>query len=468
MKNLTKVAIFISIVMLVLTACQGNSKTQYETVTAAKGSLSATVGATGTVRSNQSAQLAWQTTGTVEKVNAKVGQRVKSGDVLANLETASLPQSVILAAADLLNAQQTLDDLQNSGASLAKAQQVLADAQKAFDDAKDKYDGINFQRASDTYIKNIQAQLDLADKQVARTRQFYHLFQNLPDGDSRKAQALATMTSAELHRDDLVAQLNYITGRPDSTDAAQRKANYEVAKAQLDDAKRRLERLQNGVDPVELASAQARVAAAQATSNQARIIAPFSATITDAVPLPGDQVTPGEVAFRLDDLSHLLVDVEVSEIDINSVAIGQDVDVSFDAIQEKSDPYKGKVVEVSHVGTVVQGAVNFTVTVELTDPDPAVKPGMTAAVTITVKNLKDILLVPNRAVRVVDGKRIVYVLKDGVPTQVVIRLGSTSDTSSEVVGGDLKLGDQIILNPPAIINGPSGGPGGGGGNSGGG
>ena len=141
-------------------------------------------------------------------------------------------------------------------------------------------------------------------------------------------------------------------------------------------------------------------------------------------------------------------------LDINSISLKQPVDVSFDAILGKN--YKGTVVEVSQVGTVTQGAVNFTVTVELTNADAAIKPGMTAAVTVLVKQLDNVLLVPNRAVRVVDGQRIVYVLKNNLPVQVKIRLGSTSDTDSEVVGGDLKEGDLIILNPPSFgAAGPS-------------
>jgi HlyD family secretion protein len=466
MKKIRNIAVIAGIVVLLLSACGGTGQAQFETVAAAKGSLSATVGATGTVRSNQSADLAWQTTGTVDQVQVKAGERVKTGETLATLQMTSLPQNVILAEASLLSAQQTLDDLKTSGVSQAKAEQALADAQKAFDDAKTKYDGIYFQRASDTYIKNTQAQLDLANNQVSQARKFYALFSHLDNGDSRKAEALAGMTSAELRRDQLVAQLNYVTGKPNATDSAQRKADYEVAKAQLTAAQKDLERLQNGVDPVELASAEAQVTAAQATLNLARIVAPFDATVTDVQPLAGDQVSPGQVAFRLDDVSRLLVDVEVSEIDINAIQPKQPVDVSFDAILGKS--YKGVVTDVSQVGTVVQGAVNFAVTVELTNADAAVKPGMTAAVTILVKQLNDVLIVPNRAVRVVDNNRVVYVLKNGLPTAVKIRLGSTSDTDSEVVGGDLKLGDLIVLNPPAVFGGSGGGPSGNPGDGGGG
>jgi len=446
MKKFGHIVMIGIILALVLTACQGNAQGQFETVEAATGSLAARVGATGTVRSNHSAQLTWQTSGTVESVAVKIGDQVKRGDTLALLQTLSLPQNIIMAEAELLSAQQELDELQNSGISLAKVEQELAEAQKAFDDAEDKYDGIKYQRASDTYIENTQARLDLANRRVSQMRKNYAIFEKLPDGDSRKAEALSAMTSAELSRDQLVAELNYVTGSPDSTEAAQRKADYDVAKAELDNAKRRLEQMEDGIDPVELASVRARLAAAQASLNLARVIAPFDGTITDADVVPGDQVNAGKIAFRLDDLSRFLVDVEVSEIDINAVEVGQPVEVSFDAIQGAS--YQGIVVEVGRAGTVTQGAVNFTVTVELTDADEAVKPGMTAAVTILVQQLDDVLLVPNRAVRVVDGERVVYILKDGMPTAVDITLGATSDSESEVLIGDLKPGDLIVLNPP--------------------
>jgi HlyD family secretion protein len=121
--------------------------------------------------------------------------------------------------------------------------------------------------------------------------------------------------------------------------------------------------------------------------------------------------------------------------------------------------YNGKVVEVAQAGNPVQGAVNFTVTVVLTDPDKNVKPGMTAAVTILVKQLTDVLLVPNRAVRLVDSQRVVYVLSNGQPQELNVTLGASSDTMSEVVSSNLKTGDLIILNPPSTLftRPPSGG-----------
>jgi len=178
-----------------------------------------------------------------------------------------------------------------------------------------------------------------------------------------------------------------------------------------------------------------------------QIRAPFAGTVTQVIPMVGDQVAPGTAAFRVDDLSRLLVDVQVSEVDINSVRIGQPVSVTLDAAY--GQPYEGRVVDVARVGTSNQGAVNFAVTVELSNPDEQVKPGMTAAVTVTVQQLADVLLVPNRAVRLADGQYVVYVLRGGIMQQVEIELGASSDTESQVAGGDLDEGDIIVLNPPS-------------------
>ena len=190
--------------------------------------------------------------------------------------------------------------------------------------------------------------------------------------------------------------------------------------------------------------------------NLARVAAPFSGIVTESYPLPGDQVSAGTTAFRVDDLSSLLVDVSVSEVDINSVAVGQPVILTFDAILGRE--YQGVVVEVAQTGTMSAGVVSFKVTVELTDADSLVKPGMTAAVNITVKELTDVLLVPNRAVRLSDGERVVYVLENNLPVKKTIRLGSSSDTMSVLAGGDVQEGDAVILNPPTEFMGPGGGP----------
>ena len=108
----------------------------YETIEIENGSLVSTISATGTVRSKQSADLSWKTSGTVSEVNAAVGDQVELGEMLAALEQTSLPQNIILAQADLVSAQRALDDLLNSRAQQAQALKAVEEANQALEDAR--------------------------------------------------------------------------------------------------------------------------------------------------------------------------------------------------------------------------------------------------------------------------------------------------------------------------------------------
>ena len=426
----------------------------YQTVAAVRGSLTANVGATGTVRAGQSASLTWQTSGRVETVTAKIGDSVQADSVLASLVQTSMSQSIILAQADLISAQKNLSDLMASNTNLAQAEQNLANAKQAVKDAQDKVDSISYKRASDNLVMQTQANIAIANRDLMKAEDNYKLFAHRPDGDASKAQALLTVTNLRLKIVDLTQKLNYYTGKPTNLDAEKYKANLVVAQAQQADAQREVDRLQNGPTSDDVASAKAKIAAAQSTINQSKIIAPFNGVITQAEPAAGDMVAPGTLAYRMDDLSNLLVDLQISEVDINNISVDQPVSITFDAVQGKA--YAGKVIKISQAGDSSGSGVNFTVTVQLTQTDQLVKPGMTAAVTITVKEISNALLVQNRAVRQVNGKRVVYVLQNNKPVAVDIQLGATSDVNSEVIGGNLKEGDLVIINPPSTTS-PFGG-----------
>ena len=402
------VIVVVAMAAVFIFSTRGEPVSVFQTTKAERGNLVATVGATGSVRARQSAVLVWQTTGIVNAVNADVGTRVSRNDVLASLDKASLNQSIILAESDLTSAKKALEDLLNSDTSRAEALRTLDKAEAAYEKAYN-------------WRIQLNGKIDIKD--------YYY------DNGILKVKEYRGLASAETIAD----------------------ADEDLAlkEAQLNDARRKYERLKDGADPAEVSAAEARIAAAQSTLNLAFIAAPFDGTVTQAEPAVGDQASTGAVAFRVDDLSHLLVDVQVSEVDINTLSIGQTAALTFDAILGKE--YHGEIAEVGQAGDNVQGVVNFTVTIELTDADELVKPGMTAAVNIVVQEVKDVVLVPNRAVRLVDAERVVFVLVNGIPQQVKVELGSSSDTMSVLVGGDLKEGDEIILNPPSVSGSPFGG-----------
>lgn len=400
---------------LVLRSRASSTKmSEYQTATIERGDLVATVGATGTVRTNQSVMLSWETGGTVDEVFVDVGDRVSKGAVLANLDKTSLSSNIILAQADLVSAEKALDDLLNSNTASAQAAISLRDAEERLNKAQDYRDTLDEPYKYDQIVY----------KMVGSTR--------VPEVKTRKVDEADDETKAIADEDLALAQ------------------------AQYNDAYREWQRLSDGPDASDIEAAQARIDAALATLDMAHVTAPFEGTVTLVDNLPGDQVMAGTQAFRLDDMSRLLVDVELSEIDINNVSLGQNVQVSFDAILNKE--YNGTVIEVGQIGNDQQGAVNFTVTIELTDADSLVRPGMTAAVNIVVKEIKNEILIPNRAVRLVDGKRVVYLMKNGALDQVEIRLGANAETMSVLVSDNVPEGSEIVLNPPTSGFEMGGGP----------
>jgi len=411
-----------------------------------KGDLTATIGATGSVRSNQSALLSFQTSGTVDSVHQSLGERVFEGEVVATLKRSSLSSQIILAEAELVSAKRALEDLQDSTQASAAAQLALAQAQDVLENAEYvEYVRQEGYRASSNTLKAAEANLVLANEEVDVAQQVY----DHASGDARKALALSNLIAAKQQRDSVQRNLNWYLGAPTDLEQALLEADVALAEARLADAQREWEWVKDGPNPDDIRAAEARVAASEATLNMARITAPFAGSITSIDVLAGDQISPGTPGFRIDDLSRLLVEVEISEVDINRVALGQPVTLNFDAVLDQV--YTGVVVERGLIGISLQGVVSFPVIVEVIDFDEAIKPGMTAAVNIIVEQIENVVLVPNRAVRVRDGERVIYLLVNGVMTPKPVVLGATSDLYSEVLEGDVDVGDEIILNPPSFI-----------------
>lgn len=441
----------ITIIILILAAAgyaiyvwrtnQVNSQiSDYQLVTAERGDLTAQIGATGVVRSNQSAVLVWQTSGIVDEIFVKTGQTVEAGQELAILTQTSLPQNIILAKADLASSQQALEDLSlNAELAKVKSMQDIVTFEQAVRDAQYILD--NFIVPTDQEGMTAVEAVEEFKIKLDEARLAFEPYKFYPSSDTNRQRLKEDLDSAQSSYNAAVKRLKY-------------EFNLEVAQANLSRAQQDYHRWENGPDPRDIAAVEARIEAAQAALDLAHLTAPFAGTITGISIKPGDRVSPGSVSFQVDDLSRLLVDVRVSEVDINRIKLDQEASVSFDAILSKV--YQGIVTEVDRVGTSTQGVVDFIVTIQLSDADENVKPGMTAAVNIIVNQLNDVLLVPNRAVRVKDGERVVYILQDNQPTAVVIRLGASSDSMSEVLDSDLQIGDQIILNPPLEFEG--GGP----------
>ena len=277
----------------------------FQTVTLAKGDLTAIVGATGTVHARQSAVLTWQTNGRIEKINVKTGDRVSAQDSLANLAQSSLPQSIILAQADLVTAERNLENLVNSNLSKAQAQLNLANAKQTYEDAQ--WNTLNkdtLRSTTQDKIDSAKAALVLAQDRFNKAQDFYDRYASKPDDNLAKANALSALASARENLRIAENNVSFFTNPPDIQDVDISQAKFAVASAQYEDAQREWDRQKDGPDPKDIAADEARIAAIKATIDMAKITAPFTGTVTEISGMVGDQVNTGTVAFRIDDLSN--------------------------------------------------------------------------------------------------------------------------------------------------------------------
>jgi HlyD family secretion protein len=416
------------------------------------GSVSTGISATGTLRTNQSASLAWSISGQVAKVLVKKGDQVKAGQVLASIDPSS-STTLISAQASLATAQQNLANLQNVSVAQANAQIALINAQTAVTSAQTALNNLK--------VLPTQAQIDaanatyLSDQQIVNKLQTtFDLYASRPVTDVTRAQALSALDAAIAKENADQSTLTYLqTYKPDANTLAQDQANLALAQANLAVAQTNYDAVKNGPDPVQVASAQANINSIQATLNQQNITAPFAGVITDLTVKPGDLVNSGTAAFQINDTSTLYVDLQVSEVDINKVTLGQQAQLTFDAIPNKQ--YSASVSDIGTVGTVSGGVANFTVTVALTNADSAAKPGMTASANVITNSVSNVLLVPNHAITTVGTRKIIYVLASGQVTRVPVTVGIASATQSQVTATTLKDGDIVITNPTALTTATS-------------
>ncbi|MGC8879202.1 MAG: efflux RND transporter periplasmic adaptor subunit, partial [Anaerolineae bacterium] len=234
-------------------------------------------------------------------------------------------------------------------------------------------------------------------------------------------------------------------------------AEQKAAEAQLAQAEAALSRLLREPSPIEIAIAQAAVDAAQIAVEQARVnlasallVAPIDGIVTESNLKVGENSTPGRAqGVVVSDLSAYQLTVEVDEVDIGRIRVGQKVSISVDAFPDTR--FEGHITEIASRSTSASagGVVSYQVTIAIDNPDTTLLLGLSADATIEIERLEDVLLVPNRAVSVdrSRGEPRYFVEKvgaDGLSTLVEIQLGLRSETLSHVVQG-LVEGDRVVV-----------------------
>jgi len=459
----TWIAIVISVVVIlaivlvvanIRSQAQTSGSSAYQTTTVTRGTLTSTVEGTGSVASQLSTDLAWQTSGQVNQVNVQTGDQVKANEVLATLLPSDQTQASLESA--LVTAQENLAELTspeaiaNAKIAVATDQANVINAQAAFNNLKYWKNNALIQ---DQYANVVIAKANLDKAQTA--------YDNANVGDyinnTDEAALYQALYNAQQQYNNAEYYYSLYSQAPTQRQVDEAQGNLDLANATLAADQNYLTALTGGEVPADatgtllLKLKQAQLAVESAQENlqnyldSTKITAPFDGTITQDDTVLGADVSSGTAAFSIDDLSKLVVAVQVIEVDINSVKVGQPATITFDAIPNKT--YNGKVINTDLAGTVGQNSVNFTVTVQVTDADALVKPGMSSNVTIITNQVQDALLVPSTAIFTDNsGQSVVYLVRNGTLTAVPVTVGAASDTTTQITDDTLKAGDTIVLS----------------------
>lgn len=235
-----------------------------------------------------------------------------------------------------------------------------------------------------------------------------------------------------------------------------------IARADLDRARTDYEqaRAQVELDRASIRQAEADLAEAQINLQYTDIVSPVDGIVVSRNVNVGQTVAASFQTPTLflvaDDLTKMQVNTAVSESDIGVVHEGQQAWFTVDAYGERR--FQGVVVQVRNAPTTVQNVVTYDVVVAVDNPDLALKPGMTATVTIVTAERRNVLRVPTRALRFqgeehaakresapLVGTHRVWVLRGGRPVPVDLELGLRSETHAEVLRGNIAAGEQVVV-----------------------
>lgn len=455
-------ALLLLIILTTVTACNplGDDEEEEQYVEVGRGDLLVTVSGSGNIETSEDANLSFGSGGRIARIYIEEGDRTTKGEILAELDTASLELArdqaeyaltqaeVARTQAELsqktaeYNLKNTLDTEDALELALFNTQINVRSAEHTLDETRDIYTWPDIETAQKD-VENAEAFLQ------------YALDQDLSD---------AAIAYAQIRLDSAEAVLDAKRNVYDTEEVAIAKMQLEAAELAEAQAQKNLDEMGEDIAIKELQVAAAKAAVVQAKQSvalarqsleqtekdlkEAVIIAPFdgivaSVTAEEGDTIPSPTMSPRQIIKLIDPTSLELV-VEVDEIDITDVEIGQEVILTLDALSDKE--FAGIVATIYPVPLKVGGVVVYKVKIELDVPeDSGVRVGMSAETDIILTSRADVLLVPDRAISEdSEGNPVVNVVVDDDELEeraVVVGISDGFDT--EIVSG-LKAGETIL------------------------
>ncbi len=344
-------------------------------------------------------------------------------------------------------------DLVHLNQSLDQWNQNVLDAQRAVDKAELDLDKARQQNGQ------IEADAALAAQEAAANldKQRTDNINAQADAQTAIGDANDAIVDAQEVLNEAVEDYEIAQGDPSASDIAEAESKLQLAKADLADKERIYDEYINGADPDDIATAEARVLAAEITLARIQLTAPFDSTVLESNYMPGDTIQQGQYAVQLADLSKLHITLSIDETEVPQIKTGQTATLTFDSIP--NEEFQGIVTDIASFGREVQGIVRYDVEVDLIDEDPRLKLGMTANVEIVTDILEGAIAVPIDTIQLDDDGEFVTLLNaDGTQTRVSVVTGLLQG-ELVLVEGELEAGQELVLFDPRAVDasGPFGG-----------
>lgn len=288
-----------------------------------------------------------------------------------------------------------------------------------------------------------------------------------------RANAAAATSALERTNAELVqAERRHVRASSLFREGVGSRAELEATEAELEVAR------------TQRVSAQATLAQARAALEQAELNLRYTTIVSpiDGVVISRDVDIGQTVAATLQaptlftiaqDLARMQVDTNVAEADVGKIRAGMDVTFVVDAYPGHT--FRGTVRQVRDAAQTVQNVVTYDAVIDVDNPDYLLKPGMTASVTFVHATRSGVLRLPNTALRfkpdetthramtgdgapapasLASDERAVWVLRAERPQRVEVRVGVNDGTNTEIVSGDLREGDRVIVEARATASEP--------------
>lgn len=297
----------------------------------------------------------------------------------------------------------------------------------------------------DAYKSSVNSQVNSVNSGISSVQSN---LQNLKDAITT---AENNLTNAQL---SITSQINSAQARVDTAQKSLENAQAQFAKLAAPADKSTVQSAYS-----QLISAQSQLQAAQLNFDKTIIKSPIDgqvATLDAEVGIdPGSDATvSGASSVATIMTKQQIAIVQLNEVDTAKVQVGQNAKLTFDALPDLS--VVGQVSEISGVGTVTSGVVNYSVKVAFDSKDERVKPGMSASVDIITESRDGVLLVPSEAVKTGNQDQSYVEILPGVsangrrpvtsavkPVRQIVEVGKSNDNQTEIISG-ISEGTLII------------------------